>query len=181
MIYLIKIPLKILQKTGIILSFILSSMGPLFHPKNQAFLSRILFMLVSKLVTSFTRKDVFTKFHKIFTKGIGGQIREDWTSDDETTTLDIIRIADFINKVVATRRFNQQKKRPYYLPRFLPKSFLFFKPIVSRLPQTEGPELQPAVIMKLDVEGNVSRMAPQYINQEFHVKWLLFYQIAAAS
>ena len=101
MLYLIKIPLQILQKTGIILFFILSSKGPLFHPKNQAFLSRILFMLVSKLVTSFTTKDVFTK---VFTKGIGGQIREDWSSNDETTTLDIIRIADFINKVVATRR-----------------------------------------------------------------------------
>ena len=59
-------------------------------------------MLVSKLVT-FTTRDVFKK---VFTKGIGGQIREDWSSDDETTTLDIIRIADFINKVVATRRFN---------------------------------------------------------------------------
>ena len=55
--------------------------------------------------------------------------------------------------------------------------FLFFEPIVSRLPQTEGPELQPAVIMKLDVEGNVGRMAPQ----EFCFKWLLVYQIAAAS
>ena len=68
-------------------------------------MSRIFFMLVSKLVTSFTTKDIFTK---VFTKGIGGQIREDWSSDDETTTLDIIRIADFINKVVATRRFNLQ-------------------------------------------------------------------------
>ena len=58
--------------------------------------------------------------------------------------------------------------------------FLFFEPIVSRLPQTEGPELQPAVIMKLDVEGNVGRMAPQYNKQEFDVKWLLLYQIAAA-
>ena len=62
-------------------------------------------MLVSKSVTSFKTRDVFTK---VFTKGIGGQIREDWSSDDETTTLDIIRIADFINKVVATRRFNLQ-------------------------------------------------------------------------
>ena len=80
-------------------------MGQYFIKKNKAFLSRIFFMLVSKLVTSFTTKDIF---RKVFTKGIGGQIREDWSSDDETTTLDIIRIADFINKVVATRRFNLQ-------------------------------------------------------------------------
>jgi len=49
--------------------------------------------------------------------------------------LDIIRIADFINKVVATRR----------------------------LPQTEGPELQPAVIMKLDVEGNEMQVIPDLV------------------
>lgn len=103
MIYLIKIPLKILQKTGIILSFILSSKGPLFHPKISG-------ILVSyPLYVSFRASHLIHnkgRFHKIFTKGIGGQVREDWTSDDETTTLDIIRIADFINKVVATRRFN---------------------------------------------------------------------------
>ena len=33
-----KIPLQILQKTGIILSFILTSKGPLFHPKKSGIL-----------------------------------------------------------------------------------------------------------------------------------------------
>jgi len=42
-----------------------------------------------------------------------------------TTTVDTIRIADFINNVVATRR----------------------------IPKAEGEELPPAVVMKLDVEG----------------------------
>ena len=106
MLYLIKIPLQILQKTGIILFFIPSSKAAIFHQKKTGILVSypLYVMLVSKLVT-FTTRDVFKK---VFTKGIGGQIREDWSGDDETTTLDIIRIADFINKVVATRRFNLQ-------------------------------------------------------------------------
>ena len=36
--------------------------------------------------------------------GIGGQIKEDWKEGDGTTSAVTIRIADFINKVVATRR-----------------------------------------------------------------------------
>ena len=37
-------------------------------------------------------------------KGIGGQIRENWSAKDKTTSVATIRIADFINNVVATRR-----------------------------------------------------------------------------
>ena len=99
-LYLIKIPLQILQKLGIILFFILSSKGPFFIKKSSILVSY-------PLCVSFKASQLIHnkgRFHKFFKKGIGGQIREDWSSDDETTTLDIIRIADFINKVVATRR-----------------------------------------------------------------------------
>ena len=37
-------------------------------------------------------------------EGIGGQIRDSWGAGDETTAVATIRIADFINNVVATRR-----------------------------------------------------------------------------
>ena len=37
-------------------------------------------------------------------KGIGGQIRDNWSAKDKTTSVATIRIADFINNVVATRR-----------------------------------------------------------------------------
>ena len=37
-------------------------------------------------------------------KGIGGQIRDNWSAEDKTTSVATIRIADFINNVVATRR-----------------------------------------------------------------------------
>ena len=37
--------------------------------------------------------------------GIGGQIKEDWKEGDGTTSAVTIRIADFINNVVATRRY----------------------------------------------------------------------------
>ena len=44
-------------------------------------------------------------FHICFHKGIGGQIRDNWRKGDGTTSVQTIRIADFINNVVATRRF----------------------------------------------------------------------------
>ena len=44
-------------------------------------------------------------FHICFHKGIGGQIRDNWRKGDGTTSVETIRIADFINNVVATRRF----------------------------------------------------------------------------
>ena len=37
-------------------------------------------------------------------EGIGGQIKENWEEGDGTTSAVTIRIADFINNVVATRR-----------------------------------------------------------------------------
>ena len=36
--------------------------------------------------------------------GIGGKIIDSWKEGDGTTSVATIRIADFINKVVATRR-----------------------------------------------------------------------------
>ena len=44
-------------------------------------------------------------FHICCHKGIGGQIRDNWRKGDGTTSVETIRIADFINNVVATRRF----------------------------------------------------------------------------
>ena len=37
-------------------------------------------------------------------EGIGGQLKDSWVAGDGTTSVDSIRIADFINNVVATRR-----------------------------------------------------------------------------
>jgi len=67
--------------------------------------------------------------------GIGGQIRDSWGAGDETTSVVTIRIADFINNVVATRR----------------------------LPQGKEEGLPPAVIMKLDVEGKEMEVIPDLL------------------
>jgi len=84
--------------------------------------------------------------------GIGGQIRDNWRKGDGTTSVETIRIADFINNVVATRR----------------------------LPQTEGVELPPAVVMKLDVEGKEMEVIPDLVLSgalahidTLHVDWHL--------
>ena len=44
---------------------------------------------------------------KYWTTGIGGQIRDTWetASEDEVSPVHTIRIADFVNNVVATRRY----------------------------------------------------------------------------
>jgi len=84
--------------------------------------------------------------------GIGGQVQDSWTEGDGTTSVVTIRIADFINNVVAKRR----------------------------LPETEGHELPPAVIMKLDVEGREMEIIPDLLLSgaiahidTLHVDWHL--------
>ena len=122
----------------------------------------------------------FTFMNIIITtlKGIGGQVKDSWTEGDGTTSVVTIRIADFINNVVATRRqvalsasfyrtqvpwncsasvafFNLHlchQQKSIRIPLSLKN---LFKLCLSRLPETEGHELPPAVIMKLDVEGKV--------------------------
>jgi len=84
--------------------------------------------------------------------GIGGKIIDSWKEGDGTTSVATIRIADFINNVVATRR----------------------------LPKTKGQELPPAVIMKLDVEGKEMEVIPDLVLSgalahidTLHVDWHL--------
>ena len=161
-------------------------------------------------------------------EGIGGQIKENWEEGDGTTSAVTIRIADFINNVVATRRFvdllfvfllqqkvvrlpwatfalqqslrnptpvslqlkatdvfhatnkqtntkntNKHNKQMYQTSKqnqcylhlhqqqkstkiVVPTNFQLCS--LSRLPETEGQELPPAVIMKLDVEGKVGEI-----------------------
>ena len=82
-------------------------------------------------------------------EGIGGQIRD--SAEEGTTSVVTMRIADFINNIVAARRCLSAT--------FTPTSLLFSPTDcqdLSRIPKGRGEELPPAVIMKLDVEGKVS-------------------------
>ena len=86
-------------------------------------------------------------------EGIGGQIRD--SAEDGTTSVVTMRIADFINNVVAVRRCLYEPVSPSFTP-----TSLLFSPThcqdLSRIPKGKGEELPPAVIMKLDVEGKVA-------------------------
>ena len=85
-------------------------------------------------------------------EGIGGQIRD--SAEDGTTSVATMRIADFINNVVAVRRCLYEPVSPSFTP-----TSLLFSPThcqdLSRIPKGRGEELPPAVVMKLDVEGKV--------------------------
>ena len=71
--------------------------------------------------------------------GIGGQLRAD--PENGTSPIDVVRIAEYINTMVATRRWGRR--------------LTLLRSLHARLPYLEGHHLPPAVVMKLDVEGKV--------------------------